>query len=95
MHKYEVMVLPFTCGHTVVFHTSQAEKHSFPEWKLHSHRKLSHWAGEVPVPPEILFLKVRSRSLGKTLFPYHFPMQNVYFPTQMIFMLHKVLYINM
>ena len=41
MHKYEVMVLPFTCGHTVVFHTSQAEKHSFPEWKLHSHRKLS------------------------------------------------------
>lgn len=23
------------------------------------------------------------------------PMQNVYFPTQMIFMLHKVLYINM
>jgi len=26
---------------------------------------------------------------------YHLPMQNVYFPTQMIFMLHKVLYINM
>lgn len=25
----------------------------------------------------------------------YFPMQNVYFPTQMIFMLHKVLYINM
>ena len=24
-----------------------------------------------------------------------FPMQNVYLPTQMIFMLHKVLYINM
>lgn len=25
----------------------------------------------------------------------YFPMQNVYLPTQMIFMLHKVLYINM
>lgn len=25
----------------------------------------------------------------------HFPMQNVYFPTQMIFLLYKVLYINM
>lgn len=25
----------------------------------------------------------------------YLPMQNVYFPTQMIFMLHKVLYINM
>lgn len=29
------------------------------------------------------------------LFVIYFPMQNVYFPTQMIFMLHKVLYINM
>lgn len=26
---------------------------------------------------------------------FYFPMQNVHFPTQMIFMLHKVLYINM
>lgn len=26
---------------------------------------------------------------------FYFPMQNVYFPTQMIFLLHKVLYINM
>lgn len=26
---------------------------------------------------------------------YNKSMQNVYFPTQMIFMLHKVLYINM
>lgn len=32
-------------------------------------------------------------------FPYnftsYFPMQNVYLPTQMIFLLYKVLYINM
>lgn len=31
----------------------------------------------------------------ETILKNEFPMQNVYFPTQMIFMLHKVLYINM
>lgn len=41
MHKYEVIVLPFTCGYTVVFHAGQAEKHSFPEWQLHPAGKLS------------------------------------------------------
>lgn len=57
----------------------------------------------VGLPPIEEYLKTSSESIGqeivwdkeKTVADFHFPMQNVYFPTQMIFMLHKVLYINM